>query len=178
MADISKITLPDGVTYNIKDEVARNAASYTDYLGVTTTALTDGATTNPVTVEEESKTAVKGNIVNYGSKEFIFNGTAWQEFGDLSGLGDLAFKDSATGSYTPEGTVSQPTTTVQSTPTTVNSITAVGTLPTFTVTGETLTFTQGTLPTKGDDVSVIATIDGATTTQPTFTGTAKDVTVS
>ena len=27
MADISKITLPNGVTYDIKDSVARNASS-------------------------------------------------------------------------------------------------------------------------------------------------------
>ena len=70
-----------------------------DYLGVTTTALTDGATTNPITINGEQVTAKKGNIANYGSKEFIFNGTAWQEFGDLSALGALAYKDSATGSF-------------------------------------------------------------------------------
>ena len=101
MADISKITLPSGTTYNIKDQGARDLidemSGYTDFLGVTTTALTDGATTNPITINGESVTAKKGNIVTYGSAEFIFNGTAWQLFGDLSGLGDLAFKDSASG---------------------------------------------------------------------------------
>ena len=101
MADSSKSTLPSGTTYDIKDQGARDLISemsgYTDYLGVTTTALTDGATTNPITIENESVTARKGNIVNYQSGEFIFNGTAWQEFGDLSGLGSLAFKDSASG---------------------------------------------------------------------------------
>ena len=46
MADISKITLPSGTTYNIKDEVARRAQSGAmHWLGITTTALTDGATT-------------------------------------------------------------------------------------------------------------------------------------
>ena len=101
MADISKITLPSGTTYNIKDQGARDLidemSGYTDFLGVTTTALTDGATTNPITINGASVTAKKGNIVTYGSAEFIFNGTAWQLFGDLSGLGDLAFKDSASG---------------------------------------------------------------------------------
>ena len=101
MANIKKITLPSGTTYDIVDQGARDLidemSGYTDFLGVTTTALTDGATTNPITINGASVTAKKGNIVTYGSAEFIFNGTAWQLFGDLSGLGDLAFQDTASG---------------------------------------------------------------------------------
>ena len=96
---ISKINLPDGNEYQVKDLGARSLIAdlqaYSDYLGVTTTALTDGSTTNPVTIAGESVTAVKGNIVNYGSKEFIWSGSLWQEFGDLSALGDLAYEDTA-----------------------------------------------------------------------------------
>lgn len=110
MADISKITLPSGTTYTLKDQGARDLidemSGYTDFLGVTTTALTDGATTNPIKINNVDVTAKKGNIATYGSAEFIFNGTAWQEFGDLSGLGSLAFKNSASGS----GTVAVPKT--------------------------------------------------------------------
>lgn len=103
---ISKVKLPgDTTVYTIKDSWAREQietlSGYTEYLGVTTTALTDGATTNPITIGEKSITAKKGDIANYGSKEFIWNGTTWQEFGDMSGLGALAYKDSATGSITP-----------------------------------------------------------------------------
>ena len=112
MADISKITLPSGNTYDIKDAIARNLiqslAGFTKFLGVTTTILTDGSTINPVTINGEAVTADTGSIVTYGSQEFIFNGTAWQAFGDLSALGALAYKDEAEGSYTPAGTVSQP----------------------------------------------------------------------
>lgn len=232
---IKSVTLPSGTTYYYKDQYARELisglSSYTAYLGVTTTALTDGATTNPIVVGGNSVTAVNGNIVNYGSKEFIFNGTSWQEFGDLSGLGDLAFKDSASGSFTPsgnvslttsaktptlsksagtssdytikevssvsvgttsatptitvaegtssngyqvKGTVSTPTITVTPSTTTVNSITAVGTLPNFTatVTNENLAlgWSAGTLPTKGDNTTVATGISSATASQPTFTG--------
>lgn len=110
MASIKKITLPTGTTYDIVDQGARDLidemSGYTDFLGVTTTALTDGATTNPIKINNVDVTAKKGNIATYGSAEFIFNGTAWQAFGDLSGLGDLAFKDSASGS----GTVAVPKT--------------------------------------------------------------------
>lgn len=113
MANIKQITLPTGTTYDIVDQGARELieelSKYTDYLGVTSTALVDGSTTNPITINGESVTAVTGNIATYQSAEFIFNGTAWQEFGDLSGLGALAYKDSASTSYTPVGTVTQPT---------------------------------------------------------------------
>lgn len=106
---VSQITDTAGETYSIKDAEARELIAeleaYTDYLGVTSTEITDGSTTNPITIDGDQITAKKGNIVNYQSKEFIFNGTAWQEFGDLSGLGSLAFKNSASGTYTPSGSI-------------------------------------------------------------------------
>lgn len=185
MANIKRITLPSGTTYDIVDQGARDLieelSGYTAFLGVTTTALTDGSTTNPITIGGQSVTAVTGNIVTYGSKEFIFNGTAWQEFGDLSALGDLAYADTASASYKPAGSVSTPTITVTPNTTTVNSITAVGTLPAFTATVEnenlTLGFSQGTLPTKGANVTVVTGIQSASATQPTFTGTQATITV-
>lgn len=187
MADIKKIQLP-GVAeaYDIVDAGARELISelqqYTDYLGVTTTALSDGATTNPITIEGESVTAVKGNIVNYGSKEFIFNGTVWQEFGDLSGLGALAFEDTAVGSYTPAGTMTDPTVsiggtasaaaqtatvggtasaaaqTITITPTTtsVPNVTAVGSMPTYEVDANgVLSITAGATPTLGTAIDAM-----------------------
>lgn len=113
MAEISRITLPSGTTYDIKDANARDRISalesFTTYLGVTTTQLENGSTTNPIVINGEDVTAQSGNIVLYGNKEFIFDGTHWNEFGDLSSLGTLAYKNSATGSITPAGSVSQPT---------------------------------------------------------------------
>lgn len=95
---ISKVTLPSGNTYNIKDAAAREAIAALEggsyFLGVTTTPLTDQATTNPVTVDGQSVTVTNGNIVVYGNAEFIWNGSKWIEFGDLSNLGQLAYKDS------------------------------------------------------------------------------------
>lgn len=228
MADISKITLPSGSTYDVKDTLAREMAAGTIHLieGSCSTALTDMATTNPITINGESYTAKKGEATFYESKEFVFDGTYWHEFGDNTGLGDLAFKDSASGTFTPAGTVSQPTFTgtqstidVDVTPSgtvskpditvtkstdSVYSITDVGTLPvlTTTVANETLTiaFSQGTLPTKGAAQTVMtnatAALDSApvftgteatfhadvtpegTVSQPTFTGTQGNVTVS
>ena len=109
MAEISKITLPSGTTYDLKDATARAAidalSGYVTYAGVTTTALSDGSTTNPVVINGQNVTATTGTIVTYGNKEFVWNGSAWQEFGDLSALGAMANADTASGSYTPAGSV-------------------------------------------------------------------------
>lgn len=264
MADISVVKLLDGSTYNIKDAQARSDISELQaslsggvhLIGETTTALTDGATTNPITISNKSVTAKNGDMVYYNNKEFLFTGASWKELGDLSTLGDLAYKSSASTSYTPAGTVSQPTFTGSSsnvtitasdnssgnyqpkgtvsqptfsgssmtstgeftpagsisftnsnktatvskassgtatyTPegsvsaptisvatagatTTVNSITNVGSLPSFgtSVTNEVLefTFNAGTLPTKGSNITVKTGDASYTATAPTFTGT-------
>lgn len=176
MADFSSIVY-NGVAYMVKDETAREQiaalGSATSFIGETTTELTDESTTNPIIIDGVSVTAESGNIVIYGQKEFIFNGTKWIEFGDLSNLGALAYKSSASASYTPSGNVAVAKT--ESTAT-VNSITAVGSLPSLTYdsSDESLTFNRGSLPTKGDDVSVITDI----TLSGTFSGTASTITVS
>lgn len=124
MPDISKITLPSGTTYDIKDTVARvTAAGGLQFRGVTTTILTDGATTTTYSIDEDNYTAANGDLVIYGSKEFVFSTTdnKWHELGDNTSLKALAYKDSATGSYKPEGTVSQPTFTGSSSNVTITS---------------------------------------------------------
>ena len=89
------------------------------YRGVTTTALTDGSTTNPITIKGESYTAQVGDLVIYQAankpdREFIWNSSSWDEFGiGIGTLGALAFKNSATGEYTKptgSGTVNIPAT--------------------------------------------------------------------
>lgn len=180
MPSIKKLRLPSGNTYDIVDEGARELISellnYTTYLGVTTTELTDGATTNPITIDGQSVTAVNGNIATYNSQEFIFNGTIWQKFGDLSALGALAYKNSVAVSTTATGSVSAPTISVNQPGTTakVTGITSVGSMPTYTVENETLIFTAGATPTA-DTEKTFKTGDASyTASQPTFTGNAVD----
>lgn len=58
-------------------------------IGITTTELSDGATTNPIQINGEDYTAVTGDVVVYGSPlsgEYSFNGTSW----DLIGTGSSA----------------------------------------------------------------------------------------
>ena len=63
----------------------RNLVDNTDgavhYKGATTTPISNGSTTNPITIDGESYTAVFGDIVVYNYTEFIFDGTQWSEFG-------------------------------------------------------------------------------------------------
>lgn len=57
-------------------------SSALSFAGTTTTDLTDGATTNPIKVNGKDYTAISGNVVLYNNKEFIWNGTLWEELGD------------------------------------------------------------------------------------------------
>ena len=186
MADISKITLPSGNTYSFKDQGARDLiealSSPTSYLGVTTTEITDGSTVSPITIGDKTVTPKSGDIVAYGNSEFIWSGTEgkWREFGSTGSLGDLAFKDSASASYTPAGAVSAPTVTVTANTTSVTPFGSAGTLPSFTasVSNETLSlaFSAGTLPSAGTAVTVATGIKSAAASAPAFTGTAATIT--
>lgn len=145
---IKEVTLPSGNVYEIVDYGAREVLStlsgYTTFLGVTTTELEDGTTSAVITVNNESVTASAGSIAIYSTgsttagrmaKEFIYDGSKWQFFGDISAanLGTLAYKNSvsvtytkfssvsstcstvsASGSFTPSGTVNTGTGTVTS----------------------------------------------------------------
>lgn len=167
MADISSIVLPSGTTYYLKDAQARNdisniqtaIAGGVHFIGSTTTTLSDGATTNPITVSGKSVTALKGDLVACGESEFLWDGTKWLFFGDFGSLGALAFKDEATGSFTPAGTVAKPTFT--------------GTEETITVTGT----PSGTVTIGTGEGTANYTPEGVVS-KPTFTGTKATISVS
>ena len=86
------------------------------YLGKSTTPIADGDATGPWVIDGVTyvvsnpaagqKVLAAGDIAIYGESEFIWSGAAgkWQEFGSTGSLGALAFKDSASGDYTPAGT--------------------------------------------------------------------------
>lgn len=210
-----EITLPSGNSYYIEDNEVRawigdgttsgaekrlsdaeseiaKLSNATHWLGVTTTSLTDGSTTNPITINGQSVTAVSGDIVqDSNGNEYIFNGTAWQALGSSVGtLKAFAYADtgtvtitpagtnasssvSGTCSVTPDGSVSG--TAVTLTTTSVGSVTNAGSMPTYTVSNGVLTIGAGSVPT----VSSVTVADGVdTVTDPTFTGTASSGTIS
>ncbi len=197
MPDISKITLPSGTTYDIKDDEARKLiaalASVTSYLGVTTTALTDGADTSPIVIGDKTVTPKGGNVAAYGNSEFVWSDveSKWRELGSTGSLKALAFKDSASADYTPSGSVSAPEVTVTPEMASVTPFGSAGTLPectlpkmSVTVSDETLTldwsegsFNAGTLPSAGAAVMVAAGIKSVSVSTPTFSGAAAKITV-
>lgn len=95
-------------------------------------------------------------------------------------LGDLAYKDTASGSFTPSGSVAAPTITITTQTEVVKGINANGTLPSWSaaVSEETLSFSfsAGALPTTKNTTAVTGATAAATA--PAFTGTAGTVTVS
>ena len=183
---LSKLTLPvliddqvQNVEFTLKDAEARQMiedlghALY--WVGVTTSVLTDGATTNPIVVNGEDVTVNVGGVASYDGLEFVFNGSAWQAFGHAN-FGALAFKSSASGSYTPTGTVNIDQD--EDTTASIAPFGSAGTLPaaSFTVSGETATFNfnPGTLPAAGNAVDVVTASGDVSAT---FSGTAATITV-
>ena len=117
---IESFETPAGTEYFFKDadltarvgSIESSITGAMHYKGITTTVLTDGSTTATISIDGDNVTFTSsdaGSVVIYDEKEYVWNGSKWQEFGSTGSLKALAFKDSATGSYTPSGSVSQPT---------------------------------------------------------------------
>ena len=164
---ISNITVPNSagtayVTYDLKDTWARETIvndilpvleGGMHYVGVTTSNVSDGATTNPVTIvgKTDPVTVIAGDIVTKGNAEFVWDGAAWREFGDMSALGAFAYVDTGSVTITPAGTVSKPT---------------------FTGSSSSVTFTI-TKPSSGTNYTPEGTVS-----KPTFTGSQSSVSIS
>lgn len=202
MADISVIQLPSGSSYNIKDAWARQAiqglGNPTHFLGTSSTIITDGGTQKP-TINNVEVTPQAGDIVVYSNGEFIWSGTTWIELGDLSGLGDLAYKDSASGSVTATGTVSKPTftgsssaVTITATDNTNGNYQPKGSISGVAWTGASMTSTGKFTPagsvsfTNGNKTATVAPASSGeatytpagTVSKPSFTGTAATISSS
>ena len=120
---ISKIVKGSDTLW-IKDAEARQSieeiegliAGGMHYIGKSTTAIADGDATGPWVIDGvtyvasgatgSQKNLNAGDIAIYGELEFIWSGVSgkWQELGSTGSLGALAFKDSASATYTPAGT--------------------------------------------------------------------------
>lgn len=159
LPELATITLPSGTVYRLIDEQLRalvdTLTSATVYLGTTTTAISDGSTVNTVVIGEETVTAKAGNIVQYGNSEFIWSDIEgkWRELGSTGSLKALAFKDSATASYKPDGTVSQPSFTGKAATLAVKTK-AVGTVAISKGTGTANYTPQGTVSAPAVSVAV------------------------
>lgn len=60
-----------------------------NYIGITTSPISDGSTTNPITINGESYTALPGDLVNYEGVYFIFDKDGiWNTYSET-----IIFKD-------------------------------------------------------------------------------------
>ena len=173
MADISKITLPNGNQYNLKDAWARTqieaitGGSAVVFKGASSTALTDGGNENPTVGGQAVSTKSVGDLYFYNQEEFIYGpDDKWHSLGSqLQTLGDLAYKSSATASYTPTGTVSQPT----------FSGASLSSTGSYTPGGSITTTTAGT---ENKTAAVSVASSGSTTYQPGGTISTPTITVT
>lgn len=224
---LKELTLPSGNTYWLKDDEVRQwigdgstsgaekrlsdaeseiqkLSNATHWLGITTTTLSDGSTTNPITINGQSVTAVSGDIVqDSNGNEYIFNGTAWQALGSSVGtLGNFAYVDTGTVTITPQGTNASSSVSGTCSVTPSGSI-GVGSgtanyTPSGSVSGTAVTLTStsvgsvtnaGSMPTytvsnevltitagSTPTVSSVSVANGVdTVTDPSFSGTAVDL---
>ena len=179
---ISQITLPNGNTYDIKDAWARQqieaitGGSAIVFKGVSSTALTDGGNENPTVDGTAVTDKTIGDLYFYNKEEFIYgDDNKWHSLGpQLQTLGALAYKDNATTTYTPVGSVSQPTftgaqgtVTITATNNTTGNYTPAGTVSGGIFTGSNSTFT-GTYTPAG---TVTVTTNGTTNKTATVSST-------
>ncbi len=62
-----------------------NLSNIMNFLGVLTIDLNHEATTNPVTINGKSHTAVAGDVViDNAGEEFVFDGSKWQQIGNIT----------------------------------------------------------------------------------------------
>lgn len=192
MADISQITLPSGSKYNLKDAWARDQISTITgtaaltFRGVSSTPLVDGGTATPTldgTVVPITDLG-RGDIYFYGSSEYIWGpnpnyvegGSApenvWHELGNLSGLGGLAYKNNATASYQPAGTISKPTFS-GSTLTMSTSYTPTGNVTVSVASSSSKKYAVSKVTSGGGTYQPEGTVSA-----PTFTGTLATISMS
>ena len=102
--------LKDAEARQLISDIQSSITGAMHWKGYTTSELVDGSTTNPVTIGGESVTCVAGDVVaiqggtGEADLEFVWSGSKWQEYGSTGSLKALAFKDTASTTYTPAGT--------------------------------------------------------------------------
>jgi hypothetical protein len=178
LAYISQITLPSGTTYKIKDSEVREQLALLSqdltgalvFVGITETAIADGDATATIKVNGADHNAEVGDVVIYGKKEFVFTSSnIWVELGDFGDLkaqlGELAYLNSAQGSYTPAGNVALTVADYEVTSTGSAAISGTISQPVFT--GE-----------KDQAINVAGEAQFINSITSTFTGTEDAVSVS
>lgn len=113
--DNSTNLVTEGAVKSYVDGATAGLSGAMHYIGTSTSAITDGGTENP-TISGYSGTAkTAGNVVVYGSKEFVWDGTAWEEFGDEGSYALKTVSVTGTGVLSGGGTLTEDRTIVHNT---------------------------------------------------------------
>lgn len=187
MPNISQITLPNGTTYDIKDAWARSqieaitGGSAVVFKGVSSTPLTDGGNEKPTvnnTVVDQKNT---GDLYFYNKEEFIYgDDNTWHSLGPQDqSLGDLAYRNTATAAYTPQGSItggtfsgSQSSVAFSILANTNGNYTPAGTITNGAFTGSQLTSTTTYTPQGSVGVTVSTANKSTTVTTATTSASA------
>lgn len=79
-----EIFVGNGLTVNPFKNGGKGGDDIVHYMGITTTPLYENATTNPILINGVETYAENAFWAVYNSVDYIFNGTIWQEFMDMS----------------------------------------------------------------------------------------------
>lgn len=145
------------------------------FIGTTSTALTDGATTSSLTPKSTgsmTKTSgfASGDVVIYDDIEFVWTGSAWEMLGaegsyalktnTASVVPDVTFTPNTKPSMTKNDVTASKVKTAGAvprltvTPTSIPNVTNAGSASNYTVSGGILTLTPSVAPTIGQDIEV------------------------
>lgn len=164
---LSKLTI-GGNQYDLKDAEARaeivdiksSITGAMHYIGVSSTAIADGDSTGPWTINSKTYIAsgtptegqvllAAGDVAVYAPTgkaelEFVWSGTQWQEYGSTGSIKALAFKDSASGDVACAGSNSASAVSFSgtATETVLKAVDSAAVAPSFTEGA----FSAGTLP--------------------------------
>jgi len=83
------------------DSLKSSVSGGVHFIGVTTSEISDDATVNPVIVDGKGHNASAGDVVLKDEKEYIWDGSKWNELGDLTRVGTLeSWRDGLDAEFT------------------------------------------------------------------------------
>ena len=82
----------------LRTDILASIPTAVRFRGISSTIITDGGSQNPTINSIEITSITQGDIVFYGDKEFIWDGSSWEQLGDetsggvsANDLDDIAF---------------------------------------------------------------------------------------
>ena len=101
------LEIKDPTARQLISEISTHVSGTMSYVGDTPTPISSGSSINPIEINGQDYTATSGTCVSSRGGIFLYTGTNWREFGSVAALRALAYKDSVSAEYKPEGTITR-----------------------------------------------------------------------